>query len=73
MFDIDDEPPEIRTETRGRKPLPGAPRVQHAVDLTDFEWQHLKDADPQGKKNASRGMRHLIALHTQAQTAGTSH
>ena len=50
-----------RAETRGRKPLGGAPRQSQSFNLTDHELAHLNTCDPSGKRNRAAGLRALIA------------
>ena len=68
MFDIDEETTPEHIETRGRKPIGGAPRTRKAVILTEMEWRELEFADPSGKNNPQAGLRHLIAQRRNAAT-----
>jgi hypothetical protein len=62
----DEDTLDARVETRGRKPLDDAPRSRKNVIVTDNEWEQLCLADPLGKRNPQRGLRHLIAQRVNA-------
>lgn len=59
-----------KAETRGRKPLGGAPRQSQSFNLTDYELAHLNECDPSGKGNRAAGLRALIAA-SMARKAAT--
>lgn len=52
---------DTKPETRGRKPLGGAPRQSQSFNLTDRELAHLNECDPSGRGNRAAGLRALIA------------
>jgi len=60
--DEDDAPPARRGP--GRPPLDGPPRVFKKIALTEREWATLAALDPDGRGNATRAVRHLIASAT---------
>lgn len=63
---------DTKPETRGRKPLGGAPRQSQSFNLTDRELAHLNDCDPSGKRNRAAGLRALIAASMARKAAAAA-
>lgn len=67
--DIDDSEPQPAKRGRGRPRLDTPPRESRSIALTAGEWAAIAAADPEGKGNSTRALRHLAAVLRSQQPA----